>query len=230
MLAYYPLEHLYYLLTHSIIPDKLPLPSLTAFVPFIRTQPSDKSIPLDAGALSIWSTRFWAAYVILQLAHLREDGKLLLMRERALSKSKVRITLSARRTRAERCEQSGASPTEKEEIRKRKNAIFNEWIVNLAYLPQTIHWYAPLPHSSHHAHPAVSSRRVLREIRISHHRMFSRDLWLLLGDIRSTKRGRLHTLPARPPCMDVHAVLITCFPASGDGAVQSSLRNKRYRP
>ena len=89
MLAYYPLEHLYYLLSHSVIPDKIALPSLTAFVPFIRTQPSNKHIPLDIGKLGLWSTRFWAAYVVLQLAHLREDSKLLSVRERTLSKSRV---------------------------------------------------------------------------------------------------------------------------------------------
>ncbi|KAI0749690.1 hypothetical protein C8Q80DRAFT_1163429 [Daedaleopsis nitida] len=123
MLAYYPLEHLYYLLSHSVIPDKITLPSLTAFVPFIRTRPSEKNIPLDLGTLGMWSTRFWAAYVFLQLAHLREDSKLLGLRERTLSKSKT-----------------GASPAEKEGIRKRKKALLNEYIVNLAYLPQTIHW------------------------------------------------------------------------------------------
>ena len=81
MLAYYPLEHLYYLLTHSIIPNKLPVPSLSG----------GKGIPLDAGKLGIWSTRFWAAYVVLQLAHLQEDNKLLGMRERTLGKSKACI-------------------------------------------------------------------------------------------------------------------------------------------
>ncbi|KAI0775073.1 hypothetical protein BD413DRAFT_292811 [Trametes elegans] len=123
MLGYYPLEHLYYLLSHSIISDKLPLPSATAFVPFIRTRPSDKHIPLDLGTLGTWSTRFWAAYVVLQLAHLREDSKLVQLRERSLGKTKT-----------------GATPAEKEEIRQRKKAITNELIVNLAYLPQTIHW------------------------------------------------------------------------------------------
>lgn len=100
MLAYYPLEHLYYLLSHDIIPDKIALPSATAFVPFIRTQPSSKSIQLDLGKLGLWSTRFWAAYVVLQLAHLREDSKLLQMRERTLSKTKVRML---------RCEESPPS-------------------------------------------------------------------------------------------------------------------------
>lgn len=89
MLGYYPLEHLYYLLSHDIIPEKLALPSLTAFVPFIRTRPSTKYIPLQLGTLGLWSTRFWAAYVFLQLAHLREDEKLLRVRARTLAKTKV---------------------------------------------------------------------------------------------------------------------------------------------
>ncbi|KAH9902644.1 hypothetical protein C8Q73DRAFT_13399 [Cubamyces lactineus] len=123
MLAYYPLEHLYYLLSHSLISDKLTLPSITAFVPFMRTRPSNKHIPLKLGTLGLWSTRFWAAYVVLQLAHLREDSKLLSLRERTLSKTKT-----------------GASAAEKEEISKRKKALVSELIVNLAYLPLTIHW------------------------------------------------------------------------------------------
>ncbi|TBU33426.1 hypothetical protein BD309DRAFT_974640 [Dichomitus squalens] len=123
MLAYYPLEHLYYLLSHSVIPNKLPLPSLTAFIPFVRTKPSDNHIPLDLGKLGLWSTRFWAAYVVLQLAHLQEDSKLLTARERTLNKSKT-----------------GATAAEKEDIRKRRSALWNEFIVNLAYLPLTIHW------------------------------------------------------------------------------------------
>ncbi|KAI8980027.1 hypothetical protein BD414DRAFT_420869 [Trametes punicea] len=123
MLAYYPLEHLYYLLSHSIISDKLTLPSITAFIPFVRTRPNDKHIPLKLSTLGLWSTRFWAAYVVLQLAHLREDGRLLRMRERTLSKTKT-----------------GASVAEKEEISRRKKALTNELIVNLAYLPLTIHW------------------------------------------------------------------------------------------
>ena len=98
MLAYYPLEHLYYLLSHSLISDKLTLPSITAFVPFMRTRPSSKQIPLKLGTLGLWSTRFWAAYVVLQLAHLKEDSKLLSRRERTLSKTRVDLYHSPRLT------------------------------------------------------------------------------------------------------------------------------------
>ena len=43
MLAYYPLEHVYYLASHKLLPWKL----------------SRRTID----ALGLWSTRFWAAYV-----------------------------------------------------------------------------------------------------------------------------------------------------------------------
>lgn len=91
MIAYYPLEHLYYLLAHSIVPAELPMPSLLSLLPFTKSKRSDRRIPLDMNAISIWSCRFWALYVALQFAHLREDRKLLQVRERAMSKSKVGI-------------------------------------------------------------------------------------------------------------------------------------------
>lgn len=62
MLAYYPLEHLYYLGSHQIIP--------------ISSKKLEK--------LSLWSCRFWAVYVVLQFFHLSEDQRLLKLRERAL--------------------------------------------------------------------------------------------------------------------------------------------------
>lgn len=37
--------------------------------------------------------------------------------------------------------ETGPSPAEKEDIRKRQKALWNEFVVNLAYLPLTIHWY-----------------------------------------------------------------------------------------
>lgn len=89
MLGYYPLEHLYYLVTHSIVPEEVSLPSLASLLPFSSSESKGKSINLDAGVLSRASTRLWAFYVFLQLAHLREDQRLLKMTQRSLSKSKV---------------------------------------------------------------------------------------------------------------------------------------------
>lgn len=89
--------------------------------------PFKKSISLDIGTLGIWSTRFWAAYVMLQFAHLAEDRRLLKSRERALKKEKGKL-----------------APEEKlldmKEIASRWDALYNEFVVNLGYLPLTIHW------------------------------------------------------------------------------------------
>lgn len=61
MLAYYPLEHAYYLGSQSII----------------------RVSPRTSGKLAMWSCRIWALYIVLQFGHLREDMKLLAQDERA---------------------------------------------------------------------------------------------------------------------------------------------------
>jgi len=117
MLAYYPLEHLYYLCSHGVIPSTVP--SLGSF--FSSTA---KPIMLEPNTLGIWSCRFWALYVVLQFAHLREDRMLLQLRQRALRKARG----------------TGLTPTEKQELQQRWDAYWNEVVVNLGYLPLTIHW------------------------------------------------------------------------------------------
>ncbi|KAG6830872.1 hypothetical protein H0H92_014237 [Tricholoma furcatifolium] len=117
MLAYYPLEHISYLLSHGLIPSTIP--SISAL--FSRT---GRRISLDANKLGIWSTRFWAFYVLLQFAHLREDKKLLQARQRSLRKGKG----------------TGLSSVEKKELQQRWDAYWTELVTNLAYLPLTIHW------------------------------------------------------------------------------------------
>ena len=117
MLAYYPLEHLYYLCSHEVIPTVIP--SLGSFL-----RATGKPYKLDIDAMGIWSCRFWAFYVVLQFAHLWEDRKLLQMRERALRKGKG----------------SSLNETEKQELKQRWSAHFNEIIVNVGYLPLTVHW------------------------------------------------------------------------------------------
>lgn len=140
MLAYYPMEHLYYLLSHEIIPSSIslpfsrsssspssPLPSTTASLTPSSAAPSKgppaspRTLSLDSTALSLWSTRFWALYVVLQFAHLREDRALLLRRERVLSKEKVK-------------------GQEHAELKRRWDAWWNELAVNVGYLPLTVHW------------------------------------------------------------------------------------------
>ncbi|CCL99302.1 uncharacterized protein FIBRA_01318 [Fibroporia radiculosa] len=123
MLAYYPLEHLYYLVAHSIVPSKLSAVSLLSLLPSLGSKPGDKSITLDAKSLGMWSCRFWSLYVALQFAHLLEDRKLLKTRERTVSKTK-----------------SVVAESEKEELKKRWDSFWSEVIVNLGNLPTAIHW------------------------------------------------------------------------------------------
>lgn len=118
MLAYYPLEHLSYLLFHGLIPSKVPS-ILSLF------SSSDRQISLDANGLSIWSCRFWALYVFLQFAHLREDFVLLRARQRNLRKGKG----------------TGLSSIEKKELQQRWDAYWSDFVTNLGYLPLTVHWW-----------------------------------------------------------------------------------------
>jgi len=114
LLAFYHLQHLSYLRTHELIPPYFSLPSLPLL--------SRRSVTINDSAVSVWSSRFWAAYVVLQLAHLREDRALLVKRQRAINR---------------------LSPKEKErdELKRRWDEWYNELAVNLSYLPMTIHWY-----------------------------------------------------------------------------------------
>ncbi|KAF8511510.1 peroxisomal biogenesis factor 11 [Gautieria morchelliformis] len=113
MLIYYPLEHLYYFTSHSILPSRFsPSPSANA-------------------KIAVWSCRAWAAYVVLQFLHLREDWKLLKLRERALRRDSTKTTGDG--------ESSLTSP-EHTEVAQRKNAIWDEFMVNVGYLPLTLHW------------------------------------------------------------------------------------------
>jgi len=118
MLAYYPLEHIYYLCFHGIIPSSIP--SLSSL--FSGT---GKKISLNTNAIGKWSCRFWALYVVLQFAHLQDDRKLLQLRERSLIKAKGKAP---------------AVTGELEELGKRWDSYWNEVIANIGYLPLTIHW------------------------------------------------------------------------------------------
>ncbi|KAF9223744.1 hypothetical protein BS17DRAFT_733490 [Gyrodon lividus] len=115
MLAYYPLEHLYYLRAHNLVP--VAMPSIMSLV-----RRTSKPVHLNANALAMWSCRAWAIYVILQFAHLIQDRKLLLMREKNLKKGK------------------GIATEDKEDLRNRWDAFWNEVVANSANLPIAIHW------------------------------------------------------------------------------------------
>ena len=115
MLAYYPLEHLYYLRAHNLIPATIP--SITSLL-----RRTSKRIHLNANSLAMWSCRAWALYIILQFAHLMEDRKLLLMKEKNLRKGK------------------GVVAEDKEDLRNKWNSYWNEVVANSANLPLALHW------------------------------------------------------------------------------------------
>jgi hypothetical protein len=119
MLVYYPLEHLSYLVSHGILPS-----SFTSPFPLFSSG-KRKPIKLEAGKLSLWSTRAWAVYVFLHFVHLWEDRKLLIARGRALKKAKGG---------------AGLGIEEKRDMGARWDAFWSEVVVNLGYLPLTIHW------------------------------------------------------------------------------------------
>jgi hypothetical protein len=110
MLIYYPFEHLYYLGSQGILP-----------IPKERTN-----------KYSLWSCRAWALYVCLQFLHLREDWKLLKRRERAIARDAA--------TPGEKHMTTAEELQVAIEMKNRKNVILNELLVNVGYLPLTIHW------------------------------------------------------------------------------------------
>lgn len=66
----------------------------------------------------------------MQFLHLKEDWRLLKLRERAL-----------KRNSGKTAGVSEAAPSiERVEVAQRKSAIWNEFLVNVGYLPLTIHW------------------------------------------------------------------------------------------
>lgn len=64
--------------------------------------------------------------------HLREDWKLVRMGERALRAQEKGKGLAIK-------EEEGTTPSSLE-LAKRKRAVWNETVVNLGYLPLTLHW------------------------------------------------------------------------------------------
>lgn len=121
MLFYYPLEHLYYLRTHDIIPF-----SVALRLPFAR---KPMSIELNATKLALWSTRAWAVYLVLQFYHLREDFLLWKAQQKALLRVK---------------DPSIEYDTEKRNLSQRWDAMLNELIGSMANLPLAVHWYVML--------------------------------------------------------------------------------------
>ena len=108
MLIYYPLEHAYYLASNSIPPLS----------------------PEKQSESALWSCRAWAAYVVLQIVHLKEDWRPVRRRERALERDFASRTVDKTGAEMERL---------REGVRKRKDAVWSEFVVNIGYLPLKVH-------------------------------------------------------------------------------------------
>ncbi|KAL1666901.1 hypothetical protein GGF50DRAFT_49614 [Schizophyllum commune] len=125
MLGFFPLEQLSYLISKDVVPATLPAPA--SLLPFAYTSSKladsnlTKPIEVDVNRLGMLSCRFWAAYVLLQFAHMEEDRKLLVMKHRAYKRA-------------------GMSAAQKRELRASWDALFNQFVANLGYLPMTIHY------------------------------------------------------------------------------------------
>ena len=121
MLFYYPLEHLYYLRIHDIVP-----PSVALRLPFAR---KPVTIKFDASNLALWSTRAWAVYLILQFYHLREDFRLWKAQRKALQRVK---------------EPSADDDAERRNLSQRWDAMVNELLGSIANLPLALHWFVAI--------------------------------------------------------------------------------------
>ncbi|KAH8923133.1 hypothetical protein BT69DRAFT_1242432 [Atractiella rhizophila] len=122
MLAYYPLEHTYFLGSKGLI-------SLT---------------PAQQGRAGIWSVRFWALYVFLQFAHLYEDLRLLKLRKRAVDALDSPALSADEREGKEYLEVARTEKGDKRKkiaaIEQQERGLWDDFIVNVGYAPLTVHW------------------------------------------------------------------------------------------
>ncbi|KAG0343892.1 hypothetical protein BG004_004907 [Podila humilis] len=115
-LIYYPLEHIYWLGAHEVIPISM-----------------DKT-----NRIAIWSCRFWAAYVVLQFAHLAEEYRLYQTRSK-----KVKAQIKAADIKAKETGEPADKTEYKSELaslKAEKKGIIINTIINTGYLPLTVHW------------------------------------------------------------------------------------------
>ncbi|KAI8918873.1 peroxisomal biogenesis factor 11 [Entophlyctis helioformis] len=120
--AYYPLEHVYWLALHQVIP--------------MSEKTRDK--------IGMWSCRFWATYVLLYFYQLYEEKKILDTRSAALKRAVA--SASAKKVSAGGPDAAGSADVdgklkaEKVALRQDYNALTINTLINAAYFPLTIHW------------------------------------------------------------------------------------------
>ncbi|SCV73473.1 BQ2448_7399 [Microbotryum intermedium] len=115
MLFYYPLEHYYYLAGKGVFDCP----------------------PARIGTIAMWSCRFWASYVVLQVLHIRREYQL-------LNQSRRKLVNAQRESRI--AGGSSEKNTEVDEIKRIKNkslALKMDTLVQIGYLPLTAHWSIP---------------------------------------------------------------------------------------
>ncbi|KAF9549420.1 hypothetical protein EC957_003809 [Mortierella hygrophila] len=115
-LIYYPLEHIYWLGAHEVIP--------------ISMEKTNK--------IAIWSCRFWAAYVVLQFAHLAEEYRLYKNRLQSIQRQIRAADLKAKET-GEPVDKT-VFKTEMAALKAEKKGLWINTIINTGYLPLTVHW------------------------------------------------------------------------------------------
>ncbi|OWZ37750.1 hypothetical protein LQV05_005733 [Cryptococcus neoformans] len=134
ILFYYPLEHVSWLGSKGVLPIS----------------------PLALSKAAIWSVRFWAAYIVLEIYKLRNSYRELSDRTRALQLSRPEVTLSETTDYEFQddkkdgfSEKPGRSAEHDGEVTPRQE-LADDWktwkrraLVNGAYAPLTIHWSTP---------------------------------------------------------------------------------------
>ena len=120
-IVYYPLEHAYWLGAHKVVP--------------MSDDARDR-------VFGLWSSRFWALYVVLYFAQLWEENGILLTKEMVLEKKLRSLgNLSSSNKAVE------IDATARKQILEQRLAVADErkslminFIINAAYFPLTIHW------------------------------------------------------------------------------------------
>ncbi|KAG0349886.1 hypothetical protein BG005_010579 [Podila minutissima] len=115
-LIYYPLEHIYWLGAHEVIP--------------ISMETTNK--------ISLWSCRFWAAYVVLQFIHLVEEYRLYKHRVQSVQEQIKAADVKAKET-GEPADKT-VYKAELKALQAEKKGIWINTIINTGYLPLTVHW------------------------------------------------------------------------------------------
>jgi hypothetical protein len=87
--------------------------------------------PAKQSKFALWSRWAWAVFIVLQLVHLKEDWELMKRRKRALERDFASGMVETTGSEAEKL---------REVVGKRKEAIWNDFVVNIVYLPLTVHW------------------------------------------------------------------------------------------